>query len=262
MNTITDTTLQYTFENTVAISENLVGEANTYYEVSGDYQVDLPPVADIPGGTVIGMKQISGTGVLYQNSSEFGLDGSDRAPSSVELSEGDIAIAYLAYVFGRKVWYLLPDLLEPTNILSDAEKTKLAGIEAGATADQTPAEILAAWQSESGHTASGLDSRPNFTDLGSQSGEFNIDFSLGKVLKITIVGDIILTGSNLSVGDGVMLWLDNSGGYNVDYSAFYVDDGGGVLANVNDELYPKLIVQANDVSEYIITDSMTWRSTP
>lgn len=35
-----------------------------------------------------------------------------------------------------------------TNAFTDAEQTKLSGIEAGATADQTQAEILAAWVAE------------------------------------------------------------------------------------------------------------------
>lgn len=39
-----------------------------------------------------------------------------------------------------------------TNAFTDAEKTKLSGVETGATADQSNAEILAAWE-----TASGLD---------------------------------------------------------------------------------------------------------
>lgn len=39
-----------------------------------------------------------------------------------------------------------------TNAYTDAEKTKVAGVETGATADQTDAEILAAVQSESGRT--------------------------------------------------------------------------------------------------------------
>lgn len=37
-----------------------------------------------------------------------------------------------------------------TNAYTDAEKIKLAGVESGATADQTGAEILAAWESETG----------------------------------------------------------------------------------------------------------------
>jgi hypothetical protein len=36
-----------------------------------------------------------------------------------------------------------------TNAFTDSEQAKLAGIEAGATADQTPAEILAGWESAS-----------------------------------------------------------------------------------------------------------------
>lgn len=82
-----------------------------------------------------------------------------------------------------------------TNAYTDAEKSKLAGIEAGATADQTASEILTAIKTVDG-SASGLDADL----LDGQEGSYYTGYTdTAAAAKVSKTGDT-MTG-NLSFGD-------------------------------------------------------------
>jgi hypothetical protein len=113
MLTVTDTTLQYAIENEDVLGGDLVGVANVLYFSEGDHELFMPEIEGLLVGTVIGLKQVLGTGVISQETSELGLEGDKRQYSSQVVLQGHTRLAYLSNAYGRYVWYLLPEILTP-----------------------------------------------------------------------------------------------------------------------------------------------------
>lgn len=116
-----------------------------------------------------------------------------------------------------------------TNAFTDAEKSKLGGIEAGATADQTGAEIKSAYEGEADTNA--------FTDaekakLAAESG-----------FEVLAAKDESDLPNTYPAGKNTIMYVDNTKGYG-DWGTVYTyvqDDGGGV----NDSIYQVFVSSSN-----------------
>lgn len=101
-----------------------------------------------------------------------------------------------------------------TNAFTDAEQTKLAGIESGATADQTASEILTAIKTVDG-AASGLDADL----LDGQHGSYYLDGNNFINLPAGYTGWTVSDGTNSeNVADGNTVTFSGSGSASVSYN--------------------------------------------
>lgn len=101
-----------------------------------------------------------------------------------------------------------------TNAFTDAEQTKLAGIESGATADQTASEILTAIKTVDG-AASGLDADL----LDGQHGSYYLDGNNFINLPAGYTGWTVSDGTNSeNIADGNTVTFSGSGSASVSYN--------------------------------------------
>lgn len=127
------------------------------------------------------------------------------------------------------------------NTTVDANTTKLAGIESGATADQTGAEIKVAYEAEANTNA--------FTDaektlLGNQSGTNTGD----QDLSTYTVGAATTT-------DNTVPRFDGTGGKTIQTSGYTIDDDDTMLTDgiINSTtVVAAPLVAASDVEEYVL----------
>ena len=101
-------TWAYVISQSLDLTGNIVGEINTEYNAAGSFQLDLPPVADIPSGSAIKVVQSTGETLVYDKVSEYGLDDEEETEATYTVLANTTIGFILTLVYGRKRWYRMP----------------------------------------------------------------------------------------------------------------------------------------------------------
>lgn len=112
---IDDIETVFEIEQTLALSGNIVGEANTKYTANGSYILEVPPaegVGSVELGSAIIVDQVSGITTVVDNESVFGLDDQPGEHLvELDIDPGTKFGVMLVIAYGRKQWMLLPQYL-------------------------------------------------------------------------------------------------------------------------------------------------------
>lgn len=166
MEFIKDDSLRREFESEVEVHSDLVPIPGRKYLVQGSYTLTLPDTLTEYIEQPIIVCQISGNGTVAQNNSEYGIDGSERRPSTVSLDPDDIKYFYLIEVYGRRVWYEVENdisaMINSDMILSRNESTPI--LNATIAGDFNDFILASGW--EVAYDGDGNKIGRNYYDLG------------------------------------------------------------------------------------------------
>lgn len=103
--------VHYDIEQELALVGDVTAQVNTKYISQGNHTLELPDVDAVKLGSVVVLEQQSGTGIINDRVSHYGLIDEGGELNTLTVETGETVGVYLHSSFGRKQWVQISNLL-------------------------------------------------------------------------------------------------------------------------------------------------------